>query len=262
MTAADTLAARLRAGAVLHMPADVTHARRGAIGHRLRHGTDYVLLAPEHARPTRLFRRNRPGLLAVHDRDHGGPRGQGAGSAWAIRALSDAGLTLAPGDVLALLTQPRLLGHWFTPVSFWLVLRGDALIAAIAEVNNTFGQRHSYLCHAPDFAPLRGSDSLLAQKVFHVSPFQDVAGEYRFNFALSPERLAIRIGYSHGAEGLDAAMTGPLRALTPRAALAACLRRPGGGLRVLALIYWHALRLKLKGARYRRLPAPPEQEIT
>jgi DUF1365 family protein len=42
----------------------------------------------------------------------------------------------------------------------------------------------------------------------------------------------------------------------------AALRRPGGSLRVLALIYWHALRLKMKGAAYHKLPAPPEDEIS
>lgn len=257
-----TLAERLRAGDVLHMPASVAHGRRGAIAHGFRYRSDYLLLAPEHAQGPRLFGHNRFNLLAVHDRDHGGPRGNGSGPVWAHEVLAAAGFAPGPGDVLALLTQPRLLGHWFTPVSFWLVLRGDALLAAVAEVNNTFGQRHCYLCHAPGFAALGRADTIRAGKVFHVSPFQDVAGEYLFNFALAPDRLAIRIQHRNGAEGLDAAMAGPLRQLTAGGVLAACLRRPGGSLRVLALIYANALALKLKGARYRPLPAPPEQEIT
>ena len=257
-----TLAERLRDGAVLHLPASVSHGRRGAIAHGFRYRTDYLLLAPEHARAPGLFGLNRFNLLAVHDKDHGGPRGKGRGPVWGHEVLAAAGFAAEAGDVLALLTQPRLLGHWFTPVSFWLVLRGDTLLAAIDEVNNTFGQRHSYLCHAPGFAALGSADTIRAKKVFHVSPFQDVGGEYLFNFALSPARLAIRILHRHGAEGLDAAMAGPLRPLTPGRALAACLRRPGGSLRVLALIYANALGLKLKGARYRPPPAPPEQEIT
>lgn len=256
------LADRLAAGEVLHMAALVTHARRGAIRHAFRYGVDYLLLAPQHARGPALFSRNRFNLLSVHDRDHGGPRGAGEGAAWAWARLAEGGVTRQPGTVLALLTQPRLLGHWFTPVSFWMVLRGDTLLAAIAEVNNTFGQRHSYLCRLPGLAPLTARDTIGAEKIFHVSPFQDVAGEYRFNFALSPERLAIRIAHIDRENGLDAAMTGALRPLTGAGAIAAGLRRPGGSLRVLALIYWNALRLKLKGAAYRPPPTPPRKEIS
>ncbi len=256
------LANRLAAGEVLHLAATVTHARRGALRHAFRYRVDYLLLAPEHAKGQGLFSRNRFNLLAVHDADHGGLRGAGTGAAWAWEQLAQAGLPRAPGMVLALLTQPRWLGHWFTPVSFWLLLHGGQLRAAIAEVNNTFGQRHSYLCRLPGFAPITPGDTLTADKVFHVSPFQDTAGRYRFAFALAPNTLAIRIAHTRGAEGLDAAMSGPLAPLTPTAAALACLRRPGGSLRVLALIYWNALRLHRKGARYRPLPAPPDQEIS
>lgn len=257
-----SLTGRLIAGEVFHIAASVVHARRGPHRHSFRHVTDYLLLAPDHARDTGLFARNRFNLLAVHDRDHGGARGAGAGPDWARARLAEAGLPAAEFTTIALLTQPRTLGHWFTPVSFWMALRDDAILAVIAEVNNTFGQRHSYLCSHGDFAPVRPDQTIRAAKVFHVSPFQDVAGEYRFAFALSPERLAIRITQVDGGNGVDAALSGALRPLTAGRALGAVLRRPGGGLRVLALIYWHALRLKLGGVAYRRLPAPPERDIS
>lgn len=261
-TGALPLASRLAAGEVLHMAAEVGHFRRGDIAHAFRYRVDYLLLAPESARGPAPFSRNRFNLMSVQDRDHGGPRGRGQGTAWAWARLAGAGLSRGPGMVLALLTQPRFLGHWFTPVSFWMLIDGGDLRAVIAEVNNTFGQRHSYLCHLADFTPIGPGDMLLARKIFHVSPFQDVAGEYRFRFSAGPGRLAIRIAQIDGARGLEAAMSGPLRPLTTAGALAACLRRPGGGLRVLALIFWNALRLKLKGARYRPLPPPPDQEIS
>lgn len=256
-----TLADTLHSGTVLHMPASVTHARRGGIRHAFRYRVDYLLLSPERMRGPRLLSHNHFNLAALHDSDHGGPRGQGRGADWAWRQFQNAGLVRESGMSLALLTQPRLLGHWFTPVSFWLLLRGDTLLAAIAEVNNTFGQRHSYLCHKPGFAPI-ARDRIDAAKVFHVSPFQDVSGGYRFGFDIAADRIVIGIRQIDGAEGLEAAMTGPLRPLTNRALMGAALRRPGGGLRVLALIYWNALRLKLKGAAYRRLPPPPDQEIS
>ncbi len=257
-----TLAARLEAGEVLAMPALVTHARRGDLRHSFRTHADHVLLAPEHVQPPRLMRHNRFGLISFHDSDHGGLRGSGTGAPWALAQLAAAGLAPRRGMVLALLTQPRFLGYWFNPVSFWMLIENDALIAVIAEVNNTFGQRHSYLLAQPDFAPINAESVLTARKVFHVSPFQDVAGKYQFRFALHPDRIAIRIDQMDGTSGINTAMTGPLTPLTNRAVLATVFSRPGGALRVIAQIYWHALRLKLKGAAYRRRPEPPDQEIT
>lgn len=257
-----TLADRLRSGEVLHLPASVSHARRGRVRHAFRYRADYLLLAPETWRGPALLARDRLGLASFHDRDHGGPRGHGEGAGWAWRQLKEAGLARQPKMVMALLTQPRFLGHWFAPVSFWMLIEDDRLLAVIAEVNNTFGQRHAYLCRLPAFAPISAGETLRSDKVFHVSPYQEVAGEYRFGFSLHPDRLAIRILHRRGASGLDAAMTGRLRRLTSRGLVAAGLRRPGGSLRVLALIYWHALWLRLKGAPYRRLPAPPDEEIS
>lgn len=257
-----SLSETLVAGTVLHMRASVGHARRGPIRHSFRYDTDYFLIAPEYAVGSRLFSRNRFNLLAIHDRDHGGQRGAGEGVSWAREQFGKAGLACGPEITIALLTQPRLLGHWFTPVSFWLALEGDAVRAAIAEVNNTFGQRHSYLCFQDGFRPMAPQDSVHAQKVFHVSPFQDVGGHYTFNFAISETKLGIRILYENGENGLDATMSGPLVPLTSKAAIAACLRRPGGSLRVAFLIGWNALKLKFKGARYRSVPKLPDNDIS
>lgn len=257
-----TLAARLSAGEIFYMRASIDHARRGNIRHAFRHEADYLLLAPQAMRVPVLLSRNRFNLFSWHDTDHGGPRGAGTGALWAGKKLAEAGLGPRPPLMLALLTQPRFLGHWFNPVSFWMAIAGDELLAVIAEVNNTFGQRHSYLLARPDFQPITADVTLSARKMFHVSPFQDVAGEYRFSFNLRPESVAIRIRQIDGANGLETSMTGLFEHLTSRHLMWAALRRPGGSLRVLALIYWHALRLKLKGAAYHKLPAPPKDEIS
>lgn len=241
--------------------AETTHARRGAASHAFQHGVDYVMIDPEStARTPALFSRNRLNLTSVHDRTHGGPRGQGRGAAWAREVLAEAG---APkGLALRLLAQPRFLGYWFNPVSFWLALDGDDLVAVIAEVSNTFGERHSYLCAHPGFTPIGPQDRLTAAKIFHVSPFQDVSGGYEFSFDLKTDRIAFRILLRDGEAGLVATLAGPRAPLTNRAILASAIRRPFGPLRVLALIYWHALRLKAKGIAYRSKPLPPEHEVS
>lgn len=256
------LSCDLAAGAVLHLPADVTHARRGAPRHAFRYRVDYLLFAPERVQARGLFRLGRFGLFSFCATDHGGARGAGRGAAWAWEVLARAGLPRERDMTLALMTQPRFLGFWFNPVSFWMVLRGDALLAVIAEVNNTFGQRHSYLCHLPGFAPVGPADRLDADKVFHVSPFQDVAGRYEFRFSLNPADIAVLIRHLDGAEGLVATLRARPRPLSQTGLLAAALRRPGGALRILALIYWQALRLRLKGGAYRPLPPSPPEEIS
>jgi len=241
--------------------AETTHARRGATRHSFRHSVDYVLIDPEsEARGPRLFSRNRLNLVSVLDRMHGGPRGAGRGADWARDVLVVAG---APqGLSLRLLTQPRFLGFWFNPVSFWLAYSYDDLVAVIAEVSNTFGERHSYLCIKEGFAPIRSDDRLTSVKIFHVSPFQDVSGGYEFTFAIAPDRIAIRIVLRDGDEGVVATLAGRREPMTDRVLLASALRRPFGPLRTLALIYWHAFCLKAKGVAYRPKPHAPEHEVS
>ena len=245
-----------------HVQATTWHGRSGAVRHAFRYGVDYILIDPASTAGPRLFSRNRPNLASIHDRDHGGPPGGGAGAAWAWRTLAAHGLPEGGGHRIRLLTQARFLGYVFNPVSFWLVHEADALVAVIAEVNNTFGDRHSYLCRHPGFASIRPGDTLASVKVFHVSPFLDVAGGYTFSFDVSPDRIAIRILHENGAERLAATLTGPRRPLTNRALVRAALRRPLGAVRTILLIHWEALRLTLKGARYRKRPLPPSEEIT
>lgn len=259
---AGGLFTQLAQGEVLHLTSDVTHARRGARRHAFRYRVDYLLLVPDLTRPRGLFRLGRAGLFSFCAMDHGGPRGNGKGAAWAWEVLGQAGLRREGAMTLALMVQPRFFGFWFNPVSFWMVLRGNDLLAVIAEVNNTFGQRHSYLCHHEGFTPIGPEDLMTTEKVFHVSPFQDVAGRYEFRFRVTPARLAILIRHTDGEEGLIATLNAAPRPLRQAGLLAAAFRRPGGALRVLALIYWQALRLRLKGVAYRRLPPAPPEEIS
>lgn len=245
-----------------HMRGSTTHVRKGSVQNAFTYGVDYLLIDPdETADLPPLFARNSWGLFSLHDRDHGGNRGEGEGVAWAQAVFARAGLDLVDTKIL-LLAQPRFIGFWFNPVSFWIAMRGEDLIAVIAEVNNTMGDRHSYLCANPAFAPIRPGDVMMSQKVFHVSPFQDVSGDYRFRFKVGDGKIAITIDLSDGNKGLVATLTGPVKPLTYGGLASAAIRRPAGALRVMALIIWQAGKLKLKGARFRRRPEPPTEEIT
>ena len=242
-----------------HIRGTTFHGRKGAVGNAFRYGVDYVLLVPETAVGPSLFARNRGNLISVQDRDHGGAPGLGTGTQWVRQVLAEHGL---PGAVrIELLAQPRVLGHVFNPVAFWLC-HDDGLRVVIAEVTNTYGDRHSYLCHRDDLGPIGAEDRIAARKVLHVSPFQPVSGTYEFRFDIRPDRVGIWIDYSQGNGGLVATLTGKRVPLTNRAILGACLRRPFGARRVLALIHWQALKLWVKGAVFRGRPLPPGDEVS
>ena len=245
-----------------HIAGTTFHGRRGTVANSFRYSVDYVCLEPDvDMQAPGLFSRNRRNLTSLYDSDHGGIPKAGRGVVWVREVLAAHGLDVK-GRIL-LLAQPRVLGHVFNPVSFWLVHdANEQLVVVIAEVSNTFGDRHSYICFHDDLAPVRGTDMLKAQKVFHVSPFQPVAGEYAFRFDIRADRIGIWISYSVGNETLLATLTGPRCPLTNRAILRACLRRPFGSRRVLGLIHWQALKLWWKGAPYRARPEPPVDEVT
>jgi DUF1365 family protein len=206
-------------------------------------------------------KRNRFGLLSFHDADHGvgGPDAL----AWLDGLLKAEGLhgpDIARGEVW-LQTYPRVLGHVFKPVSFWYVHRADGTLAAVvAEVNNTFGERHCYLLHGPDLA--WGRD-ITADKVFHVSPFCEVSGTYRFRFMRTLDRIVVRIDHDdvHGPV-LQTSVSGRLELLTTRSARHAFWGWPLMTVGVVARIHWQALRVWLKGVPLRAKPAPPTDLVT
>ncbi|MEL6619762.1 MAG: DUF1365 domain-containing protein [Pseudomonadota bacterium] len=246
-----------------HIAGQTYHGRKGAIENAFRYSIDYVLLDAEASLKTPgLFRRNGRGVTAVDDVDHGGAPGDGRGAAW-VRDVLQAH-QIAGVAQIELLAQPKVMGHVFNPVSFWLCRRTDGdLIAVIAEVTNTFGDRHSYLVHHPDLRPIRADDRMRARKIFHVSPFQPIEGGYEFRFDIRDDRIGIWIDYSRdGSGGLIATLTGRRKALTNRSILHAVLRRPFGSRRVLALIHWQAVKLWWKRATYRARPLPPTEEVS
>mgnify|MGYP002683275867 CR=1 FL=1 len=86
--------------------------------------------------------------------------------------LTAQGLPLPGGRITALL-QARVLGYVFNPLSlYWCHDTDGTLRAVIAEVHNTYGQRHAYLL------PTEGNQPVSVAKQMYVSPFNDVDGRY------------------------------------------------------------------------------------
>lgn len=180
-----------------------------------------------------------------------------------IRALC-AQSGLAVDGPIWLQTFPRMLGYAFKPVSFWFCHRADGeLIAVVAEVNNTFGERHCYLLAEPDGAPLRAGRDMRASKVFHVSPFFDVQGEYVFRFLHRDGRAVSRIEL-HDEQGLVlvTSLSGRLEPASAAVARRALFGHPLFTLGVIARIHLQAWRLWRAGVPFHRKPSPPEDFVT
>ncbi len=245
-----------------HIDGVTFHGRKGAVQNAFRYSVDYVLLDAEaDVQAPWLFGRNRSSLFSLRDRDHGGAPGEGDGAVWVRDVL--ARHQIQGVARIELLAQPRLLGHVFNPVSFWLCRDEDeGLRAVIAEVTNTFGDRHSYLVHNDDLRPIERTDTLGARKILHVSPFQPVEGDYAFRFDIRDDKIGIWIDYKRAEGGILATLTGARRPLRTRTLVRAALRRPFGSRRVLGLIHWQALKLWWKRVQYRARPLPPAEDVS
>lgn len=195
-----------------------------------------------------IFAVDRRNLLSLRSADHG-PRDGSPLLPWICALLREHGL--ADDGEIVLQTFPRVLGYVFNPVSFWFCHdKSGALIAVLAEVNNTFGGHFNYLLHDAG-RPLPDGAELTTEKIFHVSPFCIPNGKYRFRFLLDRAVPVARIDYDDaGGELLLTSISGKPQAWTARNLWLAFLRMPLLTLGVISRIHWQALRLWLKGVPF------------
>ena len=245
----------------------VLHKRLRPVEHKFSYGVFFVRVSVSRFNEAgnRWLSINGFNLLSLKTSDYG-PRDGSSLLDWAQALLVREGVSSADGEIV-LQTFPRILGYVFNPISVWYCFdRGGALRAAICEVSNTFGERHNYLVAHPDQRPIEAGDWLTARKVFHVSPFCEVRGHYRFRFEQTGERAFAQIDYYDGAEHTDKLLIttihGEPEVLTASGALGAFFRYPLMTFGVVARIHWHALRLWLKRVKFHTKPASPIAETT
>jgi DUF1365 family protein len=242
-------------------PGVVTHARLKPRRHALRYHIFMLLLdldeLPALDRGLKLFSLGRFNLVGFNPRRHGD------GSATPLKAQVEAQLAaagIAHGGPVRMLAMPRILGGGFNPLTVYYCHRPDGALSAILyEVNNTFGERHSYLIPADDAPVVKQA----CEKGFYVSPFMDMDLSYAFKMRPPGAEVQVFVDVDD-AEGrvLAAGFSGQRQDLSDRNLLRAWLTHPWMTLGVLAAIHWEALFMVLKGEKIRQRPPKPAWPVT
>jgi DUF1365 family protein len=237
----------------------VAHRRLGRPAYALEHRVWQLALDLDELdlvdRRLRLLSRNRRNVVEVRDADHLPEPARDL--AVDVRAtLAGAGID-PTGLSIVLVTNPRVLGYVFNPASFYLCRDRERLVAVLVEVHNTHGERHLYPLVPSESDP---PDRIRAgmPKAFYVSPFLGMDGGYRVHVRDGRDRLVIAIEeHEAGERMLATSLVLERRPLTDRALLGLLVRQPLVPQRTIAWIHWHALKLWLRGAPFRRHHAAP-----
>ena len=187
------------------------------------------------------------------------------------RFLMPHGIDTGGGRVV-MLANARVLGYVFNPLTvYWCHSADGTLACVVAEVHNTYRQRHAYLLRPDEHGRAE------ATKEFYVSPFYPVDGGYRMSLpepsppepgppepgppsAGAPHRsvLALSVTLTRpDGNSFVASVHGTGRAATARALLSAAARHPWSTAAVSARIRWQGIRLYLRGLPV--VPRPPHQ---
>ena len=230
----------------------VAHRRSGPVRHAFRHRVyqwlvdlDCLPCQPWHLRAFARF------SSADHLGDPGLPIKRNIEN-----YLARDGIELGDRGRVLMLANARVLGHAFDPLSvFWCYDSDRVLVCVVAEVHNTYGERHAYLLH-PDEAGTAVTD-----KDFYVSPFFDVSGTYELRFTLRPDLVATTVMLRrHDAVAFSATFWGRPEPATCRALARRLIRQPLMPQRISALIRVHGIWLWLRRVPIRSRPQHTPQE--
>ena len=235
----------------------VRHRRHTPVEHAFTYRHSMVLLdldeLPEVLDRHPLFSARRPALARFRREDHmGDPRRP---LAECVRRLVEERTGSRPEGPIRLLTTLRTLGHNFNPVSFYYCFTpgGDRVESVVAQVTNTpWGDSHAYVLSQQGQTVMHDT----MEKVFHVSPFIGMDNRYDWRVTEPNGRLLVHIDErdGDGAHLFDATLSLERHELSRSRLTRMLLQFPAASLRVVFLIYWNAVRLKLKGAPYHPHP--------
>jgi uncharacterized protein len=218
----------------------ITHRRYGAVRHAFQHRIHQWLVDLD-SLPGR-----QPELLFRSEDHLGDPRLSIKANVENFLTLN--GIRLGDRGRVLMLAHARVLRHVFNPLSvFWCYHGSGQLAAIVAEVHNTYGERHAYVVRTDE------DGIAVTGKEFHVSPFFNVDGVYELRFMLGPDRVSTVVTLRRdGVVAFVATFRGRPEPATRRAVARMRIRQPLTPHRVSVLIRMHGIWLWL-----RRLPVQP-----
>jgi len=239
--------------------ARVTHQRTRPFAYAFEHRTTSWLV--DAREPDAAFPRWLRPVVGIRAADHLGSTGDDLMDK-VRHLLHERGLDWSAHTV-RVLVNARTAGYVFNPLTTYFCFgRDGALEGILAEVHNTYGERHMYAFAAAE--PSRSGQRAGAapsfvtgtvSKEMYVSPFFTVEGRYDVRARLTDDDVAVTITLTQDEQRVfTGAVHGRLAPATRRAVLRALLRDPFASQRVALLIRWHGIRLWL-----RRLPVVPRR---
>lgn len=201
---------------------------------------------------SKVFSLNEFNIFSFYNKDHG-RRDNSSLRDWACAILETSGIKDFKGKI-HLQTFPRVLGYVFNPVSFWYCYEASNLIAVICEVNNTFGETHSYVIKHPK------NEVFILPKEFHVSPFFDIKGQYYFDFT-KDNRAVICLKENDELQILTS-IIGKEIVWSDKNLIKIFLKFPVYSIIIMMRIHYQALCLFLKKIKFFTKPEKINKEVT
>ncbi|WP_300464053.1 DUF1365 family protein [Desulfobacula sp.] len=225
----------------------IEHRRFAPITHQLSYpiymyGFDLEDL-PHLGRRYPLFGYNRKAITSIHDKDYLQPGDMPIKQK--IDQLLDQHNVKESIQSVMMITSARYFNYVFNPANFHYCFSADNRLATIiAEVNNTYGERHPYVLTQNTHTSPDWLASYQATKAFHVSPFNKIEGHYRFYFSAPENQINIRIELVRDrTKVMEAVLRAQAIPFTGRNHLKTLAKHPFAPHLSVPRIYYHTFRL-------------------
>jgi DUF1365 family protein len=232
---------------------EVRHARFAPLRHAFRYRAHQWLVDADS--PGVGPRWLRP-LVSFESRDHLGSPDRSLGDN--VRCFLRGQGTTWTAHRIVMLANARTLGYVFDPLTvYWCYAVDGSLEGVLAEVHNTYGERHGYVVEVD------ATGTGAADKAFYVSPFFGVFGDYRLKFVHDGDKVGAFVTLMQDDRVVfTGSFTGRARPVTVRGVLGVALTQPLMPQRVAVLIRLHGAWLWLRRLPVVRRPSHLDQEGT